>query len=204
MGKAPYKGKDGTEVHSLHRTLLPDIVGSDSQKPTSLQGIANKAHADKRHWLRDLYRCLDTALVMDCWHALNKEAARGVDRVTADEYALTLEAHIVTLVPRLKMKRYRAKRVRRCYMPKDNGTARPFGIPALEDKLVQLACAKLLTAIYAQDLLDCSYGYRPGRGAQEAVRALPCDLQYGTYGYLVEADVQGFFDHMDHAWLETR
>jgi group II intron reverse transcriptase/maturase len=69
--------------------------------------------------------------------------------------------------------------------------------------LVQLACAKLLTAIYEQDFLDCSYGYRPGRGAQDAVRDLTFDLQYGTYGYLVEADIHGFFDHMDHTWLET-
>jgi retron-type reverse transcriptase len=75
------------------------------------------------------------------------------------------------------------------------------GIPALEDTLVQLACAKLLTAIYEQDFLECSDGYRPGRGAWDAVRDLTFDLQYGRYGYLVEADIQGFFDHMDHAWL---
>jgi retron-type reverse transcriptase len=67
--------------------------------------------------------------------------------------------------------------------------------------LGQLACAKLLTAIYEQDFLECSYGYRPGRGALDAVRDLTCDLQYGRYGYLVEADIQGFCDHMDHAWL---
>ena len=76
-----------------------------------------------------------------------------------------------------------------------------LGIPALEDKLVQLACAKLLTAIYEQDFLECSYGYRPGRGALDAVRDLTFDLQYGRYGYLIEADIQGFFDHMDHTWL---
>jgi group II intron reverse transcriptase/maturase len=86
-------------------------------------------------------------------------------------------------------------------IPKANGQERPLGIPALEDKLVQLACAKLLTAIYEQDFLECSYGYRPGRGALDAVRDLTFDLQYGRYGYLVEADIQGFFDHMDHAWL---
>ena len=74
-------------------------------------------------------------------------------------------------------------------------------MPAREDTLVQLAGAKLLTAIYAQDVLDGSDGYRPGRGALEAVRARPCDRQYGQYGSLVEADVQGFFDQMDHPWL---
>jgi retron-type reverse transcriptase len=68
---------------------------------------------------------------------------------------------------------------------------------------VQLACAKLLMAIYEQDFLTCSYGYRPGRGALEAVRDLTCDLQYGTYGYLVEADGKGFFDQLDHTRLLT-
>jgi retron-type reverse transcriptase len=84
------------------------------------------------------------------------------------------------LAQRLKGKRYRAKLVRRGYIPKENGAERPLGIPALEDKLVQLACAKLLTAIYEQDFLDCSYGDRPGRGALDAVRDRTFDLQYGT------------------------
>ena len=201
MGKAHYKGKDVTEVRSPHRQLLPDTVGPEDQKPTSLRGIANKAHADKRHRFRDLYRCLDAELLLDCWQDLNKEAASGVDHVTADAYAANLQGNIEALVQRLKTKRYRAKLVRRCYIPKANGTERPLGIPALEDKLVQLACAKLLTAIYEQDFLDCSYGYRPGRGALDAVRDLTFDLQYGRYGSLVEADIQGFFDHMDHTWL---
>ena len=123
--------------------------------------------------------------------------------MTAEAYAANLQANIEALAQRLKAKRYRAKLVRRCYIPKENGKERPLGIPALEDKLVQLACAKLLTAIYAQDFLDCSYGYRPGRGALDAVRDLTFDLQYGTYGYVVEVDVKGFFDHLDHTWLWT-
>ena len=180
---------------------MPDTVGPDPHEPTSLRGIANKARADKRHRFRDLYRCLDVNLLRTCWDDLNKAAASGVDHVTAEDYAANLQANIEALAQRLKAQRYRAKLVRRCYMPKANGKERPLGIPALEDKLVQLACAKLLTAIYEQDFLDCSYGYRPERGALEAVRDLTFDLQYGRYGYLVEADIQGFFDHMDHAWL---
>jgi hypothetical protein len=84
VGKAHDTGKDGTEGRSPHRHLLPDTAGSEPQKPTSLRGIANKANADKRHRCRDLYRCLDAELLHDCWQDLKKEAASGVDRVTAD------------------------------------------------------------------------------------------------------------------------
>jgi group II intron reverse transcriptase/maturase len=180
---------------------MPDTVGSEQHKPTSLRGIANKARVDKHHRFRDLYRCLNADLLLDCWSALNKDAASGVDDMTAETYAADLHANIEALAQRLKAKRYRAKLVRRCYIPKGDGKERPLGIPALEDKLVQRACAKLLTAIYEQDFLECSYGYRPKRGALDAVRDLTFDLQYGRYGYLVEADVKGFFDHMDHTWL---
>ncbi|HEY7492814.1 MAG TPA: reverse transcriptase [Candidatus Tectomicrobia bacterium] len=180
VGKAHDMGKDGTEVHSPHRQLLPDTVGSDHQKPTFLRGIANKAKADQRHRLQDLYRCLEADLLIDCWHDLNKEAARGVDNVTAEAYAATLQANIEALAQRLKAKRYRAKLVRRCSIPKENGQEKPLGMPALEDKLVQLAGAKLMTAIYEQDFPGCRYGYRPGHGAWDAGRDLTFDLQYGT------------------------
>ena len=191
-------GKDLTEVRSLHRKLMPDTVGSEPHEPTSLRAIANKAKADKHHRFRDLYRCLNAELLMHCWGGLNKAAASGVDGVTAAAYAQNLHANIEALAERLKSKRYRAKLVRRHYILKENGKQRPLGIPALEDKLVQAACARLMTAIYEQDFLDSSYGYRPERGAGDAVKDLTFDLQYGRYGYLVEADVQGFFDHLDH------
>jgi RNA-directed DNA polymerase len=141
-------------------------------------------------------------LVLACWQDLNKEAASGVDNVTAEAYGANRHANIEALVQRLQARRYRAKLVRRCYIPKENGKVRPRGIPALEDQVVQLACAKLWMAIYEQDFLDCSYGYRPGRGALDAVKDLTFDLQYGTYGSVVEVDVKGFFDHLDHTWLE--
>jgi group II intron reverse transcriptase/maturase len=112
-----------------------------------------------------------------------------------------LEGNIADLAERVKAGRYRAKHVRRVYIPKENGKERPLGIPALEDKLVQLAVAKLLGAIYEGDFLDCSYGYRPGRSARDAVRDLSLELTIGKFGYLVEADIRGFFEHMDHGWL---
>jgi retron-type reverse transcriptase len=161
---------------------MPDTVGSDNHQPPSLRGRANKARVDKRHRFRDLYRCLDAELLRTCWHDLNKDAARGGDQVTAEAYAVNLHATIEALAQQRKTQRYRAKLVRRGDLPKENGTERPLGIPALEDKLVPLACAKLFTTIYEQDFLDGSYGYRPGRGALDAVRDLPFALPYGRYG----------------------
>jgi RNA-directed DNA polymerase len=100
--------------------------------------------------------------------------------VTAAAYEEDLQANIEALAERLKSKRYRTKLVRRKYIPKENGKERPLGIPALQDKLVQLACAKLVEAIYEEDLLNCSYGYRPERSGLDAVRDLTFDLQYGV------------------------
>jgi group II intron reverse transcriptase/maturase len=194
-------GKDLTEVRSPQRQLAPDRVGLEQGEPTFLRGIANKAKTKKRHRFRDLYRCLNGELIYYAWESLNKGAASGVDNVTAEAYAEDLHANIQRLVERLKAKRYRAKLVRRVYIPKENGKQRPLGIPALEDRLIQSAAAKVLTAIYEQDFLDCSYGYRAGRSAHDVVSELTRELQFGPYHTVVEADIKGFFDHMDHDWL---
>jgi RNA-directed DNA polymerase len=102
---------------------VPDSAGSDTHKPTSLRGIANKAKADKQHRFRDLYRCLDAELLLECWHDLNQEAASGIEGVTAAAYEEELEANLQALVGRLKAKRYRTKLVRRKYIPKEEGEA---------------------------------------------------------------------------------
>jgi RNA-directed DNA polymerase len=180
---------------------MPDIVGLEYHKPTSLGGIAQRAAARKDHRFQNLYGLLDAGFLWQCWDDLNKNAASGVDRVTAQAYEEDLLANLADLAERLKAKRYRAKLVRRCYIPKPNGDLRPLGIPALEDKLVQLACARILEAIYEQDFLPVSYGYRRERGARDAVADLGFNLQFGRFGYVVEADIQGFFDHLDHTWL---
>lgn len=105
------------------------------------------------------------------------------------------------MVEKLKKKRYRAKLVRRKNIPKGQGKTRPLGIPALEDKLLQTAVSLILQAIYEQDFLPCSYGYRPNTGARNAVEALSAGLQFGKYGYVVEVDIKGFFDNIEHEWL---
>jgi RNA-directed DNA polymerase len=171
-----------TEGRSPHRTLAPDTVGSEARKPTSLRGRADKATADTQHRFRDLYGCLNIQLLLDCWGDLNKDAASGVDGVTGQEDGENLQAHVEALVERLKQKRYRATLMRRRDIPKGNGQERPLGIPVLEDKLLQAACARILKAIDAQEVLACRDGYRPKRGAGEAVRDLPVDLPYGRDG----------------------
>lgn len=180
---------------------MPDMVGLEQHETTSLRGIAKRAQACKDHRFQNLYRLLDANLLLDCWDDLNKKAASGVDGVTATVYEQDLIAHIQDLAERLKTKRYRTRLVRRCYIPKDNGGERPLGIPALEDKLVQSACAKILGAIYEADFLSVSYGYRPGISAKDAVSDLGFNLQYGRFGHVIEADIKGYFDTIDHDWL---
>ncbi len=105
--------------------------------------------------------------------------------------------NIGNLVERLKRKTYRARLVRRHCIPKADGRQRPLGIPVVEDKLLQLAVTRILEAIDEQDFLRCSYGYRPNKGALDAVDKLTVKLQFGDYNFVVEADIQGFFDNLD-------
>lgn len=169
--------------------------------PTSLQAIAQKAKTKKQHRFGNLYELLNEAWLKECWRDIRKDAAYGVDRVSAQDYEQNLDENLRHLVERLKRKAYRAKLVRRKYIPKGEGKFRALGIPATEDKLLQLAVARLLEAIYEQDFLPCSYGYRPRTGALEAVDDLAVALQFGRYRYVVEADIQGFFDNLDQNWL---
>jgi len=168
---------------------------------TSLQGIAKKAKSQKKYRFRNLYGMLNEEMLRNCWRDIRKNAAYGVDRVSAREYGRNLEENIRQLVERLKRKQYRAKLVRRHYIPKGGGKLRPLGIPATEDKLLQMAVTRILTSIYEQDFLRCSYGYRPNVGALDAVDKLTIKLQFGRYNYVVDADIKGYFDNIDHDWM---
>jgi len=168
---------------------------------TSLQGIAKRAKEQEKHRFQDLYRMLNEEFLLDCWRDIRKDAAYGVDEVSAEEYEQDLEENIRDLVERLKRGRYRAKLVRRKYIPKGEGKVRPLGIPAIEDKLLQVGVKRILEAIYEQDFLRCSYGYRPGVGALHAVDKLTVKLQFGRYNFVVEADIRSFFDNVDHEWV---
>ena len=168
---------------------------------TKLQAIAVKAENQPGYRFRNLYGMLNEEMLKDSWQYIRKDAACGVDRISAEEYKQNLDENIHQLVENLKKKRYRAKLVRRQYIPKGNGKLRPLGIPATEDKLLQLAVKRILEAIYEQDFLGSSYGYRPNIGAHDAVEKLTYELQFGNYNYVVEADIKGFFDNIDHEWL---
>jgi RNA-directed DNA polymerase len=140
-------------------------------------------------------------MLKDCFRRLRKDAAPGVDDVSYEEYEKHLDANVAHLVQQLKHQSYRARLVRRKHIPKGQGKLRPLGIPTLEDKLLQLAVALILSAIYEADFLPCSYGYRPGRGPHDAVTALTDTLFRGYYEFVVEADIRGYFEHIQHDWL---
>src|SRR5215475_16199358 len=144
----------------------------------SLPGIATKAQEQKQYRFRNLYGMLNEELLRGSWRAIKRHAAYGVDQISAQDYEEHLEDNIRDLVERLKQKRYRAKLVKRHYIPKGNGQLRPLGMPAVEDKLLQVAATRLLEAIYEQDFLPCSYGYRPGVGALDAVDNFSVKLDY--------------------------
>src|SRR3989454_697619 len=174
---------------------------TESSWRTSLRAITNKAAQEPKHRFGGLYRLLNQDSLRECFYALRKDAAPGVDGMTFKEYEKNLESNLADLVRRLKNKSYRARLVRRKYIPKGNGKLRPLGIPTLEEKLVQSAAAQILSSIYEADFLECSYGYRPGRNPLQAVRALSAALHRGQFEFVVEADIKGYFQHIRHDWL---
>ena len=130
-----------------------------------------------------------------------RKKASGVDGVTKDEYGENLEANVADLVKRMKAFQYKPLPVRRTYIPKANGKMRPLGIPSYEDKLVQGVMAGILTEIYEERFSDSSYGYRPDRSAHDVVRYINETIMTKKVGYVLEADIKGFFDNVDHDWL---
>jgi RNA-directed DNA polymerase len=130
-----------------------------------------------------------------------RNKARGVDGVTKDEYGKNLEVNIADLLKRMKAFQYRPYPVKRTYIPKANGGMRPLGIPSYEDKLVQGTMAGILTEIYEERFCDSSYGFRPGRSAHDAVRYVNNTIMTKKVNNVLEADIKGFFDNVNHDWL---
>ena len=127
--------------------------------------------------------------------------ATGVDGVTKAEYGENLEANVRDLVERMKQWKYKPQPVRRAYIPKGDGKKRPLGIPAYEDKLVQRVMAEILNEIYEERFLDCSHGFRPNKSAHDVVKYIDQTVMTKKVNYVLEADIKGFFDNVDHEWL---
>jgi RNA-directed DNA polymerase len=168
---------------------------------TSLRSIAEKARNLKKYRFQNLYGMLDEHFLKDCFRKLNKRAASGVDGVTYKKYSENLNDNIRSLTERLKAKKYRSRLVRRQYIPKAGGKQRPLGLPVLEDKLVQLAVSTILSTIWEHDFSSSSCGYRPKVGARTGVKMLLNQLRSQRFNYVVEADIKGFFNNIDHDWL---
>ncbi len=168
---------------------------------TGLLKVAERARRDPDGRILALARLIDVAALRRAYDRQRKDAAAGVDGVTKEDYGGRLEDNLQDLHERLKSQRYRHQPIRRVHIPKDNGTTRPIGISAFEDKLVQDAVREVLEAIYEQDFLPCSYGFRPGRSAHDAVRALAGVASQGRANWILETDVASFFDSVDRTAL---
>ncbi|MBL4942289.1 MAG: group II intron reverse transcriptase/maturase [Colwellia sp.] len=169
---------------------------------TKLQRIALKASKDKTCKFSSLFHLMDNELLLECFTQLKGKAASGVDNITKEKYASNLNANIDNLVERLHKMAYKPQPVLRVYIPKaGSNKQRPLGIPTLEDKLVQSGLVKILQAIYEQDFMDDSYGFRPNRGCHDALRALSQTVENQSIHYIVEADIKGFFDNVDQKQL---
>jgi group II intron reverse transcriptase/maturase len=136
----------------------------------------------------------------NAFEKLNKSASAGIDKETAKQFRENLDKNLEDIVEELKHKKYKAKLVKRVYIPKGENEQRPIGLPVLRDKIVQRAVVDILEAIYEQDFVEESYGYRPGRNAHQAIEAMENEIS-GKYSYVVEADIKGFFNNIDHGWM---
>ena len=170
----------------------------------SLQGrkVVERARAEPEGRFHSLAHLLDVSALEAAYRSIRKDAAVGVDGVTKDQYGQDLERNLQDLYERLRSKRYRHQPIRRVHIPKDGGRTLPIGISALEDKVVQGAVRHVLEAIYEQDFLDCSFGFRPGRNAHGAIRALDRVVHRGEVSWILEADIMSFFDSLDRTKLK--
>jgi RNA-directed DNA polymerase len=164
---------------------------------TKLQRIAEKARKEPGFKFTSLFHLMNEELLLGCFERLKEDAASGIDGVTKEQYAEQLPENLRWLVDRLHRMAYIPLPVERVYIPKPGSDKmRPLGITALEDKLVQAGLSKILQAIYEQDFIDDSYGFRPGRGCHDALRALSQTVENQPINHIVEADIRGFFDNM--------
>ena len=168
---------------------------------TKLVRIAEISAKSKHPIFTSVYHLINEDMLKQCHKELDGNKAVGIDKVTKDEYGKNLDRNIKELVQRLKNKSFKPLPSLRVYIPKGNGKKRPLGIASYEDKIVQMAVKKILGAIYEPRFLNCMYGFRPNRGCHEAIKEVYQRISYGKISYIVDADIKGFFDHIDHDWM---
>jgi RNA-directed DNA polymerase len=206
MNQPNKEGQPSAEVGE-GRVRAKENIAQSNTSPTQsgervsqgLRGVREVAKARKQERFTALLPHLSIDLLRDSFFALKRQAAPGVDGVTWREYEDGLEGRICDLHGRVHRGAYRAKPSRRVYIPKTDGRKRPLGIAALEDKLVQQAVVTILNQIYEMDFMGFSYGFRPGRSPHQALDAL-CVGIHKRVKWVLDADIRGFFDNMDHEW----
>jgi RNA-directed DNA polymerase len=178
-----------------------DPTQSRTAVSQGLHGVREAARRDPGLRFTALLHHVNEKLLLDSFHLLKRGAAPGVDQVTWGEYEQGVEARITDLHGRVHRGAYRAQPSRRVYIPKPDGRQRPLGIAAVEDKIVQQAVATVLCQIYEEDFHGFSYGFRPGRGAHDALDALTAGIMTKKVSWILDADIRGFFDHISHTKL---
>ena len=179
---------------------MVDALTSKGMSPQLLK-VAERAKREPEGKFHSLAHLLTEEALERAFHRQRNDAAVGVDGVTKEQYGQALPENLKGLLERMKAKQYRHQPVRRIHIPKEKGKTRPIGISTVEDKVVQGALREVLEAIYEQDFLNCSHGFRPGRSAHDAIRALDRMAQEGETNWLLEADVTEFFPSIDRAML---
>jgi len=208
--KAPNKDAPRSAEGLEGRRSIQENIGEANPSRTQsreigsrgLSGVREAAKMNKGLQFTALLHHVTEGVLRDSFYSLQRQAAPGVDRVTWQQYEQGLEARIQDLHGRVHRGAYRAQPSRRVYIPKADGRQRPLGIAALEDKIVQQAVATVLNAIYEEDFMGISYGFRPGRGAHDALDALTAGIVWKKVNWILDADIRGFFDNLDHGHLQ--
>ncbi len=188
--------KRNADQTALHRT-----PSRTKRRSRGLAGVREAARKDSTLKFTALLHHVNEDCLTEGFFNLKKTAAVGVDKVTWQEYEQDLEANITDLHGRIHRGAYRAKPSRRVWIPKPDGRQRPLGVASLEDKIVQQAVLWVLQSIYEQDFLGFSYGFRPGRSQHDALDALSAAIHGKRVNWVLDADIEGFFDTIDHQWL---
>jgi group II intron reverse transcriptase/maturase len=204
--KAAERATEAVEGSERTKGNSPDSHGDRTQRRVqSTDGIERVRQAvrkdRKQRFTALLHHVYDIERLRAAYFALKRDAAAGIDGETWRHYGEALEGNLRDLAARIQRGAYRASPVRRAYISKTDGRQRPLGVPTLEDKIVQRAVAEVLNAIYEQDFLGFSYGFRPGRSPHQALDALTVGIETRRVNWVLDADIRGFFDTLDHEWL---